>query len=371
MMKIFLHNMLLLCFFGLVPTVILWPIVCAGAEQATSSNLGQKRGVVSGGIDTEYPDWFNHGFLDFKEDLATANHAGKRLMILFVLNGCPYCHAFVERNLSQKEVETLLRNKFDVITINMMGDRNVTHVDGKTYTEKTFAEALKIQFTPTAIFLNEKGETILRLNGYLPPEQFKVALDYLVEKSGKLSFRDYLELNAQTTKPGKLNHEDFYIAQPYNLMRKTQAKSKPLAVFFEQKDCPNCDVLHQKILSQSETRKLLKQFDVVQLDMWDKTPLTTPEGKKSTAREWAKLLDVKYAPTIILFGDDGKEVIRTEAFFKLFHVQTVFDYVASGSYKQQPSFQRYIHQRSEQERAQGRDVNIWSMGDDSKIQLNH
>ena len=105
--------------------------------------------------------------------------------------------------------------------------------------------------------------------------------------------------------------------------------------------------------------------------MWDKTPLTTPEGKQSTAREWAKLLDVKYAPTIILFGDDGKEVIRTEAFFKLFHVQTVFDYVASGSYKQQPSFQRYIQQRSEQERAQGRDVNIWSMGDDSKIQLNH
>lgn len=326
-----------------------------------ASRAGVKPGKVIGGVDTEYPAWFNDGFLDFREDLATANAAGKRLMIMFVLNGCPYCHAMVERNLAQQDIEALVRSKFDVIALNMMGDRTLTHVDGKAYNEKSFAEALKVQFTPTILFLNDKGETILRLNGYLPPEQFKIALNYLVEKSGTLSYRDYLELNAKPAQPGKLNAQPFFVAQPFNLKRNAASKKKPLAVFFEQMDCPNCNTLHQKVLSHPDTRELLKNMETVQLDMWSDTPLITPDGQATTARQWAKQLDVKYAPTIILFADDGKEIVRTEAFLALFHVQTVFDYVNSGIYKQQPSFQRYIGQRSEHIRSQGKDVDIWSM----------
>jgi thioredoxin-related protein len=320
-----------------------------------------KPGQVHGGMQTEYPAWFNDGFLDFREDLVTANAAGKRLMIMFVLNGCPYCHTMVERNLAQKDIEELVRGKFDVIALNMMGDRTLTNVDGKAYTEKSFAEAMKVQFTPTIIFLNEKGETILRLNGYLPPEQFKIALNYLVEKSGTLSYHDYLELNAKPAQGGKLNTEPFFAAQPFNLTRTAETKKKPLAVLFEQTDCPNCDTFHQKILSHPDTRELLKNTEVVQLDMWSETPLTTPDGRVTTARLWAKQLDVKYAPTVIFFNDEGKELVRTEAFLALFHLQTIFDFVNSGIYKQHPSFQRYINQRSERIRAQGKDVDIWSM----------
>lgn len=333
--------------------------VAAGA----GAQITVKHGKVMGGMETEYPAWFNDGFLDFREDLATANASGKRLMIMFVLNGCPYCNTMVERNLAQKDIEELVRGKFEVIALNMMGDRTLTNVDGKAYTEKSFAEAMKVQFTPTILFLNEKGETVLRLNGYIPPEQFKIALNYLVEKSGSLSYRDYLELNAKPAKPGKLNAQPFFVPQPFNLARNATTKKKPLAVFFEQSDCPNCDTLHQKFLSRADTRALLQNMETVQLDMWSDTPLTTPDGKDSTARQWAKQLDVKYAPTIILFGEDGKEVVRNEAYLALFHLQTVFDFVNSGAYKQQPSFQRFLGHRSEQIRAQGKDVDIWSMED--------
>ena len=64
--------------------------------------------------------------------------------------------------------------------------------------------------------------------------------------------------------------------------------TQPLAVFFEQKQCINCDILHQKILRDGPTRKLVQQFDTVQLDMWSQTPLVTPAGEASTARDWAK-----------------------------------------------------------------------------------
>jgi thioredoxin-related protein len=243
----------------------------------------------------------------------------------------------------------------------MMGDRTLTHVDGKSYTEKSFSEAMKVVFTPTILFLNETGEVILRLNGYIPPEQFKIALNYLVEKSGQLSYRDYLELNARPAQTGKLNPEPFFMPAPYNLSRKANAKGKPIAVFFEQMDCPNCDTLHRKILVDADTRKMLANFNVVQLDMWQDTPITLPDGKVNTARSWGRQLDVKYAPTVILFDSEGNEIVRNEAVLKLFHMQTLFDYVQSGAYRRQPNFQRYIGERSAQIRAQGKDVDIWDM----------
>ena len=351
-MKTFMLGAIFLCAINAALTLP----ACA-AEQVLQP--GVKMGKVVGGIDTEYPAWFNNGFLDLREDLAAAKQDGKRLMIMFTMNSCPYCHAMVERNLAQQDIEALLRSKFDVIAVNMMGDRSLTDVDGKSYSEKSYAEAMKVRFTPTILFMNEQGEVVLRLNGYLPPPQFKIALNYLMEKSGQLSYRDYVELNAKPAPGGKLNAEPFFLAAPYDLTR--HAGSKPLAVFFEQGDCPNCDTLHRKILADAGTRELLQGFDAVQLDMWHNTALRLPDGTASNARQWARQLDVKYAPTLILFDESGKEIIRSEAFLKLFHFQTVLDYVLSGSYKQQPNFQRYISQRSEQLRLQGKDVNIWGM----------
>ena len=61
----------------------------------------------------------------------------------------------------------------------------------------------------------------------------------------------------------------------------------------------------------------------------------------------------------MLFDRDDQEVIRSEAFFKSFHTQALFDYVQSGQYTEYPSFQRYLSARAEAIRESGRDVNIW------------
>jgi thioredoxin-related protein len=144
---------------------------------------------------------------------------------------------------------------------------------------------------------------------------------------------------------------------PYDLAR--GGSGKPVAVFFEQRDCPNCDTLHDEVLTDAQTRRLIENFDAVQLDMWSKTPVTTPENVRTTAREWAKQLDVRYAPSIVLFDNTGAEVIRSEAYFKSFHTQSLFHYVSSGGYRHEPSFQRFISERAEALRDQGIDVNIW------------
>jgi thioredoxin-related protein len=73
------------------------------APAATASS--EARGNFYGAKETEYPAWFDESFMDFKEDVAAAAKDGKRLMLLFTQNGCPYCNALVERNLSQKDSE--------------------------------------------------------------------------------------------------------------------------------------------------------------------------------------------------------------------------------------------------------------------------
>ena len=320
-----------------------------------------KEGKFYGAMMTEYPDWFKESFLNFPDDIKEAKSAGKRLVVFFHQDGCPYCNALVERNLAQKNIAEKVKKNFDVIGINMWGDREITYVNGKSYTEKTLAAALKVQFTPTLLFYDEDGKIVLRLNGYRSPEKFNVDLDYVaLHKEKDTDYRAFVKANLPVTKSSKeMHNEDFFAKPPYDLtVRATD--QKPIAVFFEQNDCPDCDTLHEKVLPDKTLRTIISNFKVIQLDMWSKTPVVTPQGEKTTAREWANKLDIKFAPSIVVFNEKGEEVIRTEGSFKVFHTQGILDYVLSGKYLEEPSFQRYLADRAEHIREQGKDVDIWN-----------
>jgi len=341
---------------------LIFPFTLAGLVfPAISQSAEKKDGKFYGAKITEYPNWFKESFLNFPEDIDEANAAGKRLVVFFHQDGCPYCNALVERNLAQKDIAEKVKKNFDVIGINMWGDREITYLNGKHYTEKTLAEALKVQFTPTLLFYDENGKIVLRLNGYRSPDKFNVDLDYVaLHKEKDTNYRAYMKANLPAKKSSKDMHsEDFFGKPPYDLTVSAGNKT-PIAVFFEQKDCPECDTLHEKVLPDKELRKILGNFKTIQLDMWSKTPVVTPKGEKTTARDWANTLDIKFAPSIVVFNEKGEEIIRTEGSFKVFHTQGILDYVLSGAYVQQPSFQRYLADRAEHIREQGKDVDIWN-----------
>jgi thioredoxin-related protein len=324
-----------------------------------------KMGAYYGGKATEYPAWFKESFLDLREDLRDAQKAGKRVMLMFTQDNCPYCNLLVERNLSQRGIEATLQEKFDVIAINLWGDREITGLDGKPYTEKSYGAALKIQFTPSLLFLDEAGNTILRLNGYVPPARLQAALDWVAGRHEKQQdFRDFVAARERSGQAsGALIGESFFLKKTTDLRRRGK-QAKPLAVFFEQKDCPDCEVLHRRVLADPEARAAVTKFDNVQLDMWSREPIVTPEGKRMTVRDWARQLGVNYAPGIVLFDNTGKEAIRWESSFRVFHTLGMFDYVASGEYLREPSFQRFLSAKAEHIRTSGRDVNIWRYADE-------
>lgn len=324
--------------------VLSLPILAQGAD-------------VTGVIDSEPPGWFKTSFLDLREDVDDATANGRRLYIYFHQKGCPYCAELVNNNFSQKHIVDYTRKHFDSLALNLWGSEEVTGFDGKTYSEKKFAADLKVWFTPTLLFFDEKGKVVLRMNGYYPPHQFMTALRYVAEKQErKMSFRDYYVKHAVVKSAGKLHAQSFFRKAPHNLTG--LGDKKPLVVFFEQKDCQACDKLHNNIFPQVRTQEIIRKFDAVQLDMWSNEKITTPSGKTMTARQWAKKLGITYAPSAVLYHKN-KEVIRIEAFLKSFHVQSIMDYVSSGSYKTEPSLQRFIQARADKMREQGKAVNIW------------
>lgn len=314
-------------------------------------------GLVNPGH-VDKPHWFKSSFLDLREDVAEAGEANKRVLLYFYQDGCPYCEKLVNTNFAQRDIEEKTRQNFDVVAINMWGDASLTDLQGREVTEKQFSVGLKVQFTPTLLFLDEAGKVALRTNGYYPPHKFIAALDYVAEKrEDELRFADYLAARNPQKASGRLHIGKAYIRPPYDLQRRIG--DKPLLVLFEQHECPACDEMHGEALRRIESIKLLKQFDVVLLDIWSKQPLTTPDGKKLSVKLWARELGIQYAPSMLFIDDKGSEVFRAEAYLRPFHTQSVLEYVASGSYKNQPEFQRYVQDRADHMREQGIEVDLW------------
>jgi len=326
----------------------------------TSLALSAAEGVLEGGVNPGYhepPGWFKTSFLDLSEDVAEAAAEGKRVLLYFYQDGCPYCARLLQDNFGNRRIADKTRRHFDVIAINIWGDREVTDFQGRVRSEKSFAAGLGVQYTPTLLFLDESGRPVARLDGYYPPHQFEVVLDYVAgrhEKRQRLA--DYYRSRNPSPASGKLHDEPFFLSAPLKLDQRPPGK--PLAVLFEQRQCPECDELHRTILPRREIVLALSNLDVARLDIWSDEPVRTPDGRTLPAREWASELGIRYVPAWVFFDGTGKEVFRAEAWIKAFHLHGILDYVATGAWRWQPNFQRFLQHRTHLLRAKGLKVDL-------------
>ena len=307
----------------------------------------------------DIPAWFKTSFLDLPEDIAEASKNRKRLLVYFGQDGCPYCRELMRVNFSQKDIADKTRAHFDALALNMWGDREVIGVDRRRYSEKSFAAALKIQFTPTLLFFDENGKVVLRLNGYQPPHKFAAALDYVAGHHERRSgFAEYLARHAREPASGRLHSQPFLMQPPYDLDHARKG-GRPLAVLFEQRDCAACDELHGSGFQDKQVATLVRKLAVVRFELFGATPLITPSGRRSSEAEWARVLGISYTPSLVFFDTNGREVFRIEGYVRPFHLASSFDYVASGAYRSEPSFQRYLQARATKLRDTGVRVELW------------
>lgn len=306
----------------------------------------------------DIPPWFQQTFLDLRADIKEAANSGRRVMIYFGQDGCPYCTRLVRVNFTQKDIVDTIKAKVFPIALDLFGDREVTWLDGKPRKEKDLARDLKVQFTPTILFFDEGGKVIARINGYYPPHKFRAALDYVtrrLEKSG--SFDEHMRTTVKEPARSGLNDAPFAMPPPVSLARGPAAK--PLAVFFEQAACRACDEMHAEALKHAATLSLLGRYDVARLDLFGKGEVKDLGGRLTTEAALAKAMAISYTPSVLLFESDGREIIRLEGYVRRYHLQSALEYVASGAWREWPSFQRYIQGRAEAQRERGEPVVIW------------
>jgi len=304
------------------------------------------------------PSWFTQSFLDLREDVADAAKDGKRVMLYFGQDGCPYCAALIKTNFSQPRIVAKAKKHLAAIALNIWGDRDVTWTDGKTRREKDFAAFLKVQFTPTLVFLDEHGKVIGRLNGYYPPHRFEAVLDWVGgHMEHKVPLGEYLQSHVRDAASAALHDEPFFMRPPLDLRRGKGAK--PLAVVFETPYCAGCDEMHREGFRRPEVKAQLAKFDVARLSLLDNEKMITPDGKSVPASEFASLLKITYTPSIVFFDPRGREVFRIEAYLRPFHLAGSLEYVSSGAYRKQPSFQRFLQAKAERMRARGEAVELW------------
>lgn len=312
----------------------------------------------------DIPPWFTEGFLDFPEEMAEAAKAGKRLLVYVGQDGCPYCRELMQTNFSQRAIVEKTRANFVAIALDLWGDRELTWLDGKKTTEKALAKALKVQFTPTLLFIDPASAQIVgRLNGYQPPERFSAALDHVIARGERRQpLAEYLAANVKETARAELNEQPFFLPPPFDLRRK--AGSRPLAVLFETRRCAPCDEMHQQGFQRPEVQAQLRRLDVLRFALNDRREVTTPDGRRLAAEAWARELGVGFTPTLVFFdaagpASAGREVFRLDGYTRPFHLATSLEYVAERAWQRQPEFQRFIRDKADRLRERGQTVELW------------
>ena len=327
----------------------------SAAQAASSSDPALHPDLANPGA-IAHPEWFKSSFLDLNEDIGDAAAEGRHLMLYFYQDGCPYCKLFIEKNLQDPDIQAEVRAHFEIVPINMYGSLEVTDTDGSVSPESEFARKQGIQFTPTIAVYSPEGEQVFRMNGYYPPARFRAALRYLNERRYRTEkFGAYLKSLPKARPDGRPVRKG--VARGAGDLTKRHP-DQPMLVLFEEDGCSICDELHQDILLRTETRELLEHTELVVLDMYGEEPLVTPSGERLTARSWSEKANVKVAPTFVWFDQQGREVFRNEGYIKAFHLQSMLEYVSSGSYARNPEFQRWMQKRSDRLEAQGVEVDL-------------
>ncbi len=319
-----------------------------------STNLSAKEGKVIGASNHTAPSWFKDSFLDIAEDVEEASAKNKHFMIFLDFEGCPYCSKMLKENFEEdNKISKFIKANFDVIELNVKGSKELTWVDGDVVTEKGLTEKLKIQYSPTVLFFSPNKEIIARVNGYRNSVDFQYILDFVQAKK--------YETTDLATYLNKIEKKEIYKLQANKMFKDISDLSKistPLAVIFEDGSCTQCEHFHSKILSNKDVKDEFSKFTVVRLDANSQKEIITPDGLKTTPKEWASKINLDYRPGILLY-DNKKLKATIDALLFPFHFKEVLRYVSGKHYNKYPnSYLDYLRVRQDELIKSGETINV-------------
>ncbi|MEZ5480188.1 MAG: thioredoxin fold domain-containing protein [Thiolinea sp.] len=289
--------------------------------------------------------------MDIQDDVDEATAEGRHVMLFFQLNDCPYCDRMLTESFEADPLKIFIQEHFDVIAINVKGDREIAFNEEFSMAEKDLADKLEARATPAILFLNADNDAVVRVNGYRSPKRFQHILSYVSDKAyAEGSLADYLEQHRE---------RDVYTLRDNPLFQEVSdlsAVQGPLAVIFEDSSCYDCAEFHERLLAREDVQAELKPFTVVRLDADAETDITTPEGEKTTPKAWAKSIDMTYRPGVLIY-DEGKLQRRIDSLLFSFHFKEGLRYIGGGFYKTE-DYSAYSEKRREELLSAGVDIDL-------------
>ncbi|NIR60367.1 MAG: hypothetical protein GWO02_13035 [Gammaproteobacteria bacterium] len=246
----------------------------------------------------------------------------------------------------------MLRENFASIGLEIFDDTTMMDPSGVSAPMKRFAEDAGAELSPTIVFFGSGGDEILRVVGYRSPERFKAILGYVTGRHYQNeSPNNYIVRRSEDTskeRPGAALKEDPLFGEPpYALDRSRFAASRPLLVIFENTGCKECADFHAKVLAQTEVRHLLQRFEIMRLDAADhETPVPAPDGRRVIPASWYRQAGLTHAPALMLFDEEGNEVLKTDALVMGQRMTVSLLYVLEHAYEKDRSFQRFARPKA-------------------------
>ena len=130
--------------------------------------------------------FFHQSFNSLPDEVATAKAEGQQaILVMFVLEDCPWCAKMKANVLSQPVVQDYYRKHFRVLIMDANGDAPMTDFSGQEMPQKDFAfKQNRVRATPVFVFYDLDGKVITRYTGATRDvEEFLWLGEYVV--SGK------------------------------------------------------------------------------------------------------------------------------------------------------------------------------------------
>jgi thioredoxin-related protein len=131
---------------------------------------------------------------DLKAELDDAQRAGKRAaFVMYVRDDCPYCERMKKNILSRPGVQDAYRSQFAVLAVDIKGAVPITDFAGRPTTEKAFALAQGVKFTPVIIFYGLDGKPLTRVDGEIRSvEEFMLLGEFVASGAyTKMKFAEF------------------------------------------------------------------------------------------------------------------------------------------------------------------------------------
>lgn len=343
-------------FFFFVFTFFIFTLSTFSVHADTAPAMGK----ITGAIESEKPDWFKDSFLDFREDAAEAAEEGKHMLVFADLKGCPYCAQMLQDSFKTSVEDggnkEFIQTNFDTILIDIKGAREVAFDESMIVSEKELAEALKVEFTPTMLFMNADNKVVSRIDGYRSPREFQQVLNYVKEKAYETTdFPSYRKANLTDSIYELMAHDKFTKITDF---KKAFENDKPLAIIFEDRTCDDCERFHKETLDLPETKALMDNFNFVRLDTLSDEVIIDIEGNKTTAGDWLAKSGNSYRPALLFFGD-GKKHAEVTGLIKSYHFQRMLEYVGMKKYKEYESLRDYSRVARAKILESGKNIDLW------------